>query len=133
HIGELPFDRTMKVSLTGREEILQRILHNLRTVASLLEHDAQDFLRIIDSHTPEDERQRLRRARRISNRKAARLVEELPIRTPRVEPLMHKLEEVSNHMDKLEKKIANLNGLDNTKDDQRALETELQELMLLVL
>ena len=44
--GELPFDRTIKVSMTEsleKEQILGRMPHNLATVASIRERDLTDF------------------------------------------------------------------------------------------
>ena len=46
HQGELPFDRTVKVSLTEnleKDKILQRMPHNLKTLDHLLELDQVDF------------------------------------------------------------------------------------------
>src|SRR5246127_961266 len=46
HTGELPFDRTVKVSLTEnleKDKILQRMPHNLRTLEHLMDQNEQDF------------------------------------------------------------------------------------------
>ncbi|MDP6447783.1 MAG: RNA polymerase sigma factor region1.1 domain-containing protein, partial [Pirellulaceae bacterium] len=46
HRGELPFDRTIKVSLTERltkEQIMARMPHNLRTLDHLLSHNRENF------------------------------------------------------------------------------------------
>jgi RNA polymerase primary sigma factor len=136
HIGELPFDRTVKVSLTEnleKDKILQRMPHNLKTLEHLMEQNGQDFEKVLDPRTPEDERRKLRRGLRIRRRKAVTLVEELSIRTQKVQPLMRKLEQISVRMDELEKQIEDLKGLRNAKDDRAALEKEMQDLMRLTL
>src|SRR5215472_1949256 len=136
HIGELPFDRTVKVSLTEnleKDKILQRMPHNLRTLEHLMEQNSQDFEKIGDPRTAEDERRKLRRGLRIRRRKAVTLVEELSIRTQKVQPLMRKLEQISVRMDELEKQIEELKGLRSAKDDRAALEKEMQDLMRLTL
>jgi RNA polymerase primary sigma factor len=136
HNGELPFDRTVKVSLTEnleKDKILQRMPHNLKTLEHLMEQNGQDFEKILDTRIPEDDRRTLRRTLRIRRRKAVTLVEELSIRTQRVQPLMRKLEQISVRMDELEKQIEDLKGLRNAKDDRAALEKELQDLMRLTL
>jgi RNA polymerase primary sigma factor len=136
HIGELPFDRTVKVSLTEnleKDKILQRMPHNLKTLEHLMEQNGQDFEKLLDPRTPEDERRTLRRGLRIRRRKAVTLVEELSIRTQKVQPLMRKLEQISVRMDELEKQIEDLKGLRNAKDDRAALEKEMQDLMRLTL
>ena len=45
HRGELPFDRTVQVSVTDRlekEQILGRLPHNLRTIETLLQRNEED-------------------------------------------------------------------------------------------
>src|SRR5438876_6884793 len=97
HSGELPFDRTVKVSLTEnleKDKILQRMPHNLKTLEHLMEQNEEDFQKILDPRIAEDEKRKFRRALRIRRRKAVTLVEELSIRTQKVQPLMKKLEQI---------------------------------------
>jgi len=57
--GELPFDRTIKVSLTERltkDQILARMPHNLRTIEALIERNEQDFTLLIRESAPAGER-----------------------------------------------------------------------------
>src|SRR5262249_47218307 len=136
HQGELPFDRTVKVSLTEnleKDKILQRMPHNLKTLEHLMEQNEQDFEKVLDPRTDEEERRRLRRQVRIRRRKAVTLVEELSIRTQKVQPLMKKLEQISYRMDELEKQIEDLKGLRGAKEDRANLEMELADLMRLTL
>ena len=59
HKGILPFDRTVKVSLTERltkEQILGRMPHNLETLTSLTEAIEDDFRRLISKRTTPEER-----------------------------------------------------------------------------
>src|SRR5437016_8499317 len=54
HTGELPFDRTVKVSLTEnleKDKILQRMPHNLKTLEHLLEQNVEDFQKSLDGRT----------------------------------------------------------------------------------
>ena len=69
HKGILPFDRTIKVSLTERltkDQIMARMPHNLRTLKHLLEQNREDFRKLISRRTPRAEwleaRQRFFRA-----------------------------------------------------------------------
>src|SRR5262244_3867549 len=136
HTGELPFDRTVKVSLTEnleKDKILQRMPLNLKTLKHLLEQNQEDFNRILDTNTPEDEKRRCRRQLRLRRRKAVTLVEELSIRTQKVQPLMKKLEQISARMDELEKQIIELDGLRSAKEDRANLEKELRDLMMITL
>jgi RNA polymerase primary sigma factor len=130
HCGDLPFDRTVKVSLTEnleKDKILQRMPHNLKTLEHLMEQNQQDFERIIDPRTGDDEKRKLRRGLRVRRRKAVTLVEELSIRTQKVQPLMKKLEQISARMDELEQQIEELKGNRACKEDRANLEKELHD------
>jgi RNA polymerase primary sigma factor len=137
HAGDLPFDRTVKVSLTEnleKDKILQRMPHNLRTLEHLLEQNQEDFARITDTRTAEDERRKLRRQLRVRRRKAVTLVEELSIRTQKVQPLMKKLEQISIRMDELEQQIEQLRAERHpNKEDLANSEKELCDYMKLTL
>jgi RNA polymerase primary sigma factor len=136
HTNELPFDRTIKVSLTEnleKDKILQRMPHNLKTLEHLLEQNRDDFMRSLDETSPDDDKKTYRRSLKIRRRKAVTLVEELSIRTQKVQPLMKKLEQISIRMDELEKQIVELQGLRNAREDRANLETELKDLMLMTL
>jgi RNA polymerase primary sigma factor len=132
HIGELPFDRTVKVSLTEnleKDKILQRMPHNLKTLEYLMVQNEEDFQKILDPRVSEEVKRKLRRTLRIRRRKAVTLVEELSIRTQKVQPLMKKLEQISSRMDELEAQIETLKGVRNAKEDRANLEVELRDLM----
>jgi RNA polymerase primary sigma factor len=136
HSGDLPFDRTVKVSLTEnleKDKILQRMPHNLRTLERLMEQNVDEFTISIDQRTTDEEKRKLRRSLRIRRRKAVTLVEELSIRTQKVQPLMKKLEQISGRMDELEKQVEDLKGLRSAKEDRANAEKELRDLMLITL
>ncbi len=102
--GELPFGRTLQISLSGRLEksrILAHMAHNLRTLGGLLERNRRDYQFAISRFQGEDERQaaweRLERRRR----RAVRLIEELGLRTDRIQPQIRALEEFSRRADEL--------------------------------
>src|SRR5579883_1214357 len=77
HTNELPFDRTIKVSLTEnleKDKILQRMPHNLRTLEHLLAQDVEDFTKSLDERLSEEQRKELRRSLKMRRRKAVTLV-----------------------------------------------------------
>ena len=132
HSGELPFDRTVKVSLTEnleKDKILQRMPHNLRTLERLMEQNQEDFARIMDGSLDEDTRTYHRRSLRIRRRKAVTLVEELSIRTQKIHPLMKKLEQISRRMEELQVEIEQLHQNRGFKEDLQSLEKELNDYM----
>jgi RNA polymerase primary sigma factor len=133
HTGDLPFDRTVKVSLTEnleKDKILQRMPHNLKTLEFLMEQNDQDFQKMRDPNLPEEERRLLRRALRLRRRKSVTLVEELSIRTQKIQPLMKRLEQMSARMDELEKQIEDMKGQRHLKEERANLEKELADMML---
>ena len=59
HDGELPFDRTVQVSVTDRlekDQILGRLPHNLRTLEILLKRNRRDYLLALSRTQPKDKR-----------------------------------------------------------------------------
>lgn len=136
HTGDLPFDRTVKVSLTEnleKDKILQRMPHNLKTLDFLMDQNDQDFQQILDARLPEEQKRRARRSLRLRRRKMVTLVEELSIRTQKVQPLMKKLEQMSMRMDELVAQIEELKGLRSAREDRANLEKELSDLMCMTL
>ena len=136
HQGTLPFDRTIKVSLTERltkEQIMARMPHNLRTLDHLLEANRADFRQIISRKVPKADR--IAALERFYNRrgKALTLVEELSLRTRRVQPLMRVLSEMSQRMDELQRKIAEIGDDPVAKDERANYRKELHDLMLICL
>ena len=134
--GDLPFDRTIKVSQTEnleKDKILQRMPHNLRTLEPLMEQNVEDFNHLIDDRTPEADREDIRKRLKTRRRKTVTLVEELSIRTQKVQPLMKKLEQISYRMDDLEASAAALKGNKAAKEERANFEKELLDLMLITL
>jgi len=136
HANELPFDRTIRTSLTEnleKDKILQRMPHNLRTLERLMEQNVEEFQASLDPNLPEEEHRRLRRTLRIRRRKTVTLVEELSIRTHKLQPLKRKLEQISVRMSELERQIEDLKGNRSAKEDKANLEKELRDLMMITL
>src|SRR5437660_9361907 len=136
HCGDLPFDRTVKVSLTEnleKDKILQRMPHNLKTLEHLMEENVDDFNKIADARNSEDVKKEHRRSLKARRRKTVTLVEELSIRTQKVQPLMKKLEQISGRMDELERQVEALKGVRSAKEDRANLEKELLDLMVITL
>jgi RNA polymerase primary sigma factor len=134
HRGDLPFDRTIKVSLTERltkEQIQARMPHNLSTLSHLLATNKRDFAQLIRKSVTREDRLQARRAFLRRRRKCLQLVEEMSLRTRRVQPLMKQLEEFSERMDEIRDRLRTI-GSDPLRKDERAnLRRELRDLLLL--
>lgn len=133
HSGELPFDRTVKVSVTEnleKDQILHRMPHNLKTLEYLMERNLEDFHKSLEPGIAKKELRQIRRRLRLRRRKCVTLCEELSIRTQRVQPLMKKLQQIAVRMYDLDRQIVLLRKEKQCKEEVTALETELRDLML---
>ena len=108
HRGELPFDRTVQVSVTDRlekEQILGRIRHNLTTLSVLLKRNHHDFMIAFSKSQPKAKRKAAWENLARRRRRAVRLIEELGLRTQRIETMIRMIEDFSNRVDDLLLKI----------------------------
>jgi RNA polymerase primary sigma factor len=136
HKGQLPFDRTIKVSLTEaltKEQILARMPHNLRTVEQLLDLNRRDFTQLIRKNATPAERAAARRMFLRRRRKCLQLVEEMSLRTRRVQPLMRQLEDFSRRMDQIRSRLAKIKGEASRRDERADLARELRDLLVMTL
>jgi len=118
HRGELPFDRTVQVSVTDRlekDQILGRMPHNMRTLEILLARNAEDYAIATSKSQKMAERRAAWRRLGHRRRRAVTLVEELGLRTQRIEPMIGALEEFSRRIDELKAQLAAM------KKDRRPL------------
>ncbi len=111
--GDLPFDRTVQVSVTDqleKHQILGRLPHNLRTLETLLKRNRRDYnIATGASREPAQRRAAWRKLGR-RRRRAVRLLEELGLRTQRIEPMIKTLEEFSRRVDELRQRIRQHNA-----------------------
>ncbi len=133
HEGKLPFDRTIKVSLTERltkEQVSARMPHNLKTLDVLINENRRDF-RIIVSKSASGTTKQMAMQRYNRRRfKCLTLVEELSLRSRRVVPMMKFLEDKSRRLDWLQQRIANLQEQGNTGLELRRMQSEYRHLIL---
>lgn len=134
--GELPFDRTIKVSLTEqltKEQILARMPLNLKTIEHLLDANRRDFDKLIRKSASREEKLTARKTFLRRRRKCLQLVEELSLRTRRVQPLLKQMEDLSRRMDFIQRRLAEVRDGDNCSRERTRLRRELRDLMTLTL
>ena len=108
HRGELPFDRTMRVSTAienHKEIIARRIPHNITTVRSLHNVNRREWEETETLRQNGGSLARIAEVQRKterSGRRMAALIEECCLRTSRIVPILHKLRAVSATMRRLE-------------------------------
>ena len=108
HEGQLPFDRTVQVSVTDRlekDQILGRLPHNLLTVGVLLNQNRRDYTVALSRSQSKVNRRAAWTRLGQRRRRAVQLIEELGLRTHRIESMIRTLEEFSCRVDELKKKI----------------------------
>jgi len=129
HEGRLPFDRTMKISTSehaAKSRISTRIPINLKTAYALLDSNEQDWATLRASRLPAAQRRALQAGMRARRRKISRLLEELSLRTSRIQPLMKKVRGLHRKMLQLESKIAGQSKRRTMSDeDFSAMKAEL--------
>jgi RNA polymerase primary sigma factor len=109
HEGDLPFDRTVQVSVTDRlekEQILGRLPHNLRSLEVLLKRNRRDYCIALSKVHPKMKRRDAWQSLARRRRRAVRLVEELGLRTQRIEVMIRTLDDFSRRVEELKQLIA---------------------------
>jgi RNA polymerase primary sigma factor len=136
HAGDLPFDRTMKISTAenlSKEVITERMPGNLGTVRKIIEANRRDWgVAKSNVRGRNDHRAAKRRLWR-RRRRAARLVEELSLRTSRIQPLMKKLQHISAKMSELQRALDSADRDGTPPEDAEVMAEELDGLRDLVL
>jgi RNA polymerase primary sigma factor len=130
--GELPFDRTVQVSVTDRlekEQILGRFPHNLRTLDTLLERNRRDYYVAFSKSRKMSERHQAWRRLGRRRLRAVRLIEELGLRTQRIESKIKTLEEFSRRVDEVRHKIATHKTTKGQADERAGWITEVRNIL----
>jgi RNA polymerase primary sigma factor len=133
--GRMPFDRTMKISTTeslAKATIFKRLPANLTTVRKLMELNRAEWARVRDPRTPAAERKAAQERITQRRRRAVTLLEELPIRTSRITPMLRKLNSMVGKMESLEAELKR-GDRELPPDEVEAMKEELAGLIDLVM
>ena len=134
--GQLPFDRTIKVSVTEgleKRQILGRLPHNIGTLEHLQQMNHADFETAMSPRASRKRREAAEQSLAVRRRKMVTLIEELSLRTQRLQPCMKRLEQIYRRMAELRAQIKSLRRLKSAKDERANLERELHDLMMMTL
>jgi len=134
HRGDLPFDRTMKISTAenlSKETITERMPTNLSTVEKIIAANDSGWGKYIKCEDGDKRRAELKSlwGRR---RRVAKLLEELSLRTSRIQPMMKKLKNISDKMQHLIREIASAPQNNTPDEDLEVMKEELEGLIDLV-
>jgi len=133
--GTLSFDRTMKISTSEnlvRSVIKKRLPVNIQTANELLRQNRGLFKKYLEGANIAERKRAIRQVHR-NRRKIATLLEELSLRTSRIQPMKSKLQGISQKMRQLEQIIAAGPNQNYTAEDIEAVKQELNGLQELIL
>jgi RNA polymerase primary sigma factor len=134
--GELRLDRTIEVSVTNTAEkkrILRRIGPNLITLKHLLSQNFGDYRMAISKSNPMNVRRAAWKRLVVRRNKAVRLIEELNLRTGRLQPLLDKIAEISRRMVSIKQQLTEAATNPIVAERQHELSSELRYLMRITL
>ena len=134
--GELSFDRTLKVNAmvdNCKAEILEQFPRSANILKKLLQKNKEDYLRAKKKQTSEKERIKLLRTIRNRRRKGIDLLDEINIRTKRIQPMMKKLQEIVVEMESLEAQLEECKPRAKSNGRYKELEMQYEKLEELVL
>src|SRR5690606_1449119 len=109
---------------------------NLATLDHLIQANREDFRKLIRRSTPEAEKSVARKRFCRRRVKCLQLVEELSLRTRRVQPVVRQMGELSQRMEDLQARIADLTDErvefnPFLRDERTRLRKDLRDLMLI--
>ncbi|MAE60699.1 MAG: RNA polymerase sigma factor RpoD [Planctomycetaceae bacterium] len=136
--GDLPFDRTMKISTAeenAKQKIAQRVPTNLGTATKLMKQNREDWAELDEGRPSKSLREEIDARIRVRRRKLATLIEELSLRTSRIQPLMLKLRSIGKKMLQLQTDLgkSDVNPDRYDPEDVMVMHEELNGLRSLVL
>ena len=132
--GTLSFDRTMKINTIEnliRPVIKKRMPENIETVNKLIKLNQKLFKNSLQAKDNAQARKILKRLYR-NRRKIATLLEELSLRTSRIQPMKNKLRGIRHKMKQLENIVKDGPNGDYTTEDIEVIKQELDGLEELV-
>jgi len=128
--GVLPFDRTLAINVeleNHKERLLRQFPKKARILKTLLKKNKEDYDKLKLRKTSAKDRLRLLRNTRNRQRKGAVILEELNIRTKKLQPIVKHLQEISTEMNNIEKKIKLQKKYNKGNGKLRNLKSSLNE------
>ncbi|MEZ6156418.1 MAG: RNA polymerase sigma factor RpoD [Candidatus Scalinduaceae bacterium] len=126
--GELPFDRTLAINSeleNNKDRLLKQFPESAKTLRSILKRNRTDYYRSKQKGTSVKERLRIFKNIRARQRKGELILEELNIRTKKIQPIMKDLQKISREMLHTEKQI-NLRKKRDKGSNNKLRELKLQ-------
>jgi len=125
--GELPFDRTMKICISenlAKNTIIERTPENLDTAERLLEANRRDYDRLVTERAAKQQ-EALRRRMRARRQKCVQLLEELSLRTSKIQGVMKKLVAIHQKEQEIARRLDQIGSGPEEDAEAAALREEL--------
>ncbi len=131
HGGEVPFDRTLNVAAVPELEkdgLAARLPENIATARKLLERTHEAWKQWRERRLSPAAQVELQRKMQNWNRKGQILLEELGLRTRKIQPMMKQIMELYTRMGEVERQLTGLDNSRKNKARKRGLEAEFTHL-----
>ena len=128
--GDLPFDRTLAINVeleNHKERLLKQFPKRARILKTLLKKNKEDYHKLKLRKATVKDRLRLLRNIRNRQRKGAAILEELNIRTKKLQPIVKGLQEISFEMNNIERQIKLQKKSNRGNGRLRVLKSRLSE------
>lgn len=128
--GELPFDRTLAINVefeNHKERLLKQFPVHAKVLRTILKKNREDYSHFKLKSTSAENKYRLLKNIRNRQRKGSAIIEELNIRTKKLQPIMKRLQEISSEMNNIKRQIRLHKKHDKMNGKLRDLKTRLSE------
>ena len=128
--GELPFDRTLAVNVEHenyKERLLRQFPVHAKALKTILKKNREDYGHLKLKRTSAKNRYRLFKNIRSRQRKGSSIIEDLNIRTKKLQPIAKHLQEISSEMNNIKKQMVLHKKRDKTNGKLRDLKSRLSE------
>ncbi len=130
--ADLAFDRTVQTSGSSgveRDDIFERKEGHIHTLHSILKRNAEDLALLKESHLPEHKTRTLKLLLKERRLNAAKLLEELGLRTKKLLPLMDKVRELNKQSQSYMAEIRNIEGNPDKADKLERLRRRVDRIV----
>jgi len=128
--GELPFDRTLAVNVEHenyKERLLRQFPVHAKALKTILKKNTEDYGHLRLKRTSAKDRYRLFKNIRSRQRKGSEIIEDLNIRTKKLQPIVKRLQEIASEMNNIKKQIVLHKKRDKANGKLRDLKSRLGE------
>jgi len=129
--GLLPFDRYVRTTdamSVGKKEVALRMPSNLSTIKKMLEANRRDFNILRHPNISNEKEHKSRQKIRGRRKKGIIILEELNIRTEKIQSILWQFQNICQEMQELRDRLAEVDGKESKKEEAQLLRKRLRQL-----